>query len=269
MAMWDGLGLFWRFMGISLRGQMQYRASFIMLTIGHFIAAGAEFLAIWALFARFGGLKGWTLAEAALFYGIINIAFAFSEGVGAGFDGFAGMVRSGEFDRVLLRPRSSVLQIAGRECQLRRVGRLGQGLVILVWGATSLGISWTAPRTLLILAAVLGGACLFYGLFILQATMCFWTIESLEIVNTVTYGGVEAAQFPLTIYRQWFRRFFTFVVPLACITYFPALAILGRQDPLGSSIVFQYLAPLIGLAFLGVALRVWQIGVRHYRSTGS
>ena len=265
----SALRLYWRFLGISLRGQMQYRASFVMLSLGHFLATGIDFLAIWALFDRFGGLEGWSLEEAALFYGMIHIAFALAEGIGRGFDTFAGLVRSGDFDRVLLRPRSTALQIAGRECQLLRVGRLTQGLIVMVWGATALSVTWTVSRILLVTVAVLGGACLFIGLLILQATLAFWTIDSLEIVNTVTYGGVNAAQFPLTIYREWFRRLFTFVVPLACVTYFPALAILGREDPLGSSRAFQYLAPLVGLAFLVMALQVWRFGVRHYHSTGS
>ncbi|XXX55556.1 ABC-2 family transporter protein [Sorangium sp. So ce124] len=59
---------------------------------------------------------------------------------------------------------------------------------------------------------------MFYGLLVLQATLCFWTVESLEIMNAWTYGGTEAAQYPLTLYRDWFRRFFTFVVPLASVS---------------------------------------------------
>lgn len=65
------------------------------------------------------------------------------------------------------------------------------------------------------------------------------------------------------------RRVFTFIVPLATINYFPAHAILGRPDPLGSAVLFRRLAPLVGFAFLLVCLGIWQIGVRHYRSTGS
>ena len=58
-------------------------------------------------------------------------------------------------------------------------------------------------------------------------------------------------------------------VPMATVSYFPAIAILRRQDPLGSSVLFQYLSPLIGIGFLVVTLRVWKFGVRHYQSTGS
>jgi len=119
------------------------------------------------------------------------------------------------------------------------------------------------------LFAVIGGACLFAGLFILQATLCFWTTESLEVMNTVTYGGTETAQYPVTIYRKWFRQFFTYVVPLASVTYYPIVYVVGRVDPLGTSTVFQVLAPTIGLVFLVVSLKVWKFGIRHYRSTGS
>ncbi len=253
----------------SVRSQLQYRASFALAALGHLAATGIEFLGLWALFSRFGSLKAWTMAEVALFYGIVHCAFALAEAFARGFDTFNRLVRTGEFDRVLLRPRSTVLQVAGRELQMIRVGRLTQGLAVLLWAAWRLEVSWTAPRIALALAAVGGGACVFTGLFVLQATMCFWTIETLEIMNTMTYGGVEAAQYPLTIYHEWFRRFFTFIVPLACINYFPAHAILGRPDPLGAPPLLYWVGPLFGVAFLLVMLQVWAFGVAHYRSTGS
>jgi ABC-2 type transport system permease protein len=265
----DALRLYTRYVAASLRSQMQYRASFIMLAFGQFLATGVEFLALWAVFDRFGSLQGWTLAEVALFYGIISVAFAIAESVARGFDIFGDLVRSGDFDRFMLRPRSTALQVAGHEVQLMRIGRFSQGLIVLLWATTALGVRWTVPRLALLVASVLGGTCLFVGLFVLQATMAFWTTETLEIWNTVTYGGVETAQYPISIYRPWFRGIFTFVVPLAAVTYFPALPILDRADVLGSPVWFQWLAPLVGVAFLGVALQVWRIGIRHYHSTGS
>ncbi|MBC7236832.1 MAG: ABC-2 family transporter protein [Chloroflexi bacterium] len=263
------LCLYGRYVAISIRSQMQYRASFAMLAAGHFLSTGIEFLGVLVLFDRFGSLQGWGLPEVALFYGMVNVSFAVAEGVGRGFDTFARLVRGGDFDRLLLRPRGTALQVAGQEIDLLRIGRFSQGLFVLVWASMALGVEWNGARIGLLLLAVLGGACFFVGLFVLQATMCFWTTESLEIVNTVTYGGVEAGQFPLSVYRDWLQRLFTFIVPLGLVTYFPAIAILGREDPLGTTRGFQYAAPLIGVAFLCLALRVWRFGERHYRSTGS
>jgi len=265
----DSLRLYFRYVGISLRGQMQYRLSFVMLALGHFVGTGIEILGIWAMFARFKTLGGWTLPEVAMFYGIINVAFALAEGVGRGFDIFPGLVKGGGFDRMLLRPRSTVLQVAAQEVQLMRIGRFSQGMIVLLWAASALNVQWTFGRISLAVFAVLGGTCLFYGLFILQATLAFWTIETLELLNAVTYGGTETGKYPLTIYRPWFRKFFTFVIPLACVSYFPVLVILDRPDPLGSPLWFRCTAPAIGVAFMLVALQIWHFGVRHYRSTGS
>jgi ABC-2 type transport system permease protein len=248
---------------------MQYRASFLMLTVGQLLITGIEFLGIWALFARFGSLRGWTLPEIALFYGIVNVAFAITEGIGRGFDTFPNLVKTGDFDRLLLRPRSTALQVAAQDWQLMRIGRLLQALVVLGWAITALPVVWSPARILLLAAVIGGGVCLFYGLFIFQATLSFWTIESLEIMNTVTYGGTETGQYPLTIYRPWFRLFFTFIVPLAFMNYIPASAILPRADLQGVPAWLAWLAPLAGLLFLFVSLQVWKFGVRHYTSTGS
>jgi len=123
--------------------------------------------------------------------------------------------------------------------------------------------------TLWLLATIAGGVALFTGILILQATLSFWTIESLEVANALTYGGVEASQYPLDVYVRWFREFLIFVVPLACVGYFPVVRILGHHDSLGAPAWLCDVAPLTGFLFLGVALRVWHFGVRHYRSTGS
>jgi ABC-2 type transport system permease protein len=261
--------LYVRLILISMKAQMQYRMSFILMALGQFLITVIEFVTIWAMFERFGNVRGWTIAEIAVFYGMINVSFAISEAFARGFDTFPGMVKNGGFDIVLIRPRSTVLQLLGAEFQLMRIGRLSQGALILFGGAAALNIEWNAARILLLLFAIFGGVCLFSGLFVLCATAAFWTTESLEIFNVLTYGGVETAQYPVTLYRPLFRSFFTFVVPLATINYFPLHAILGRSDPLHSSVLFQCLSPLIGVAFLLVSLQIWRIGVRRYCSTGN
>ena len=137
---------------------------------------------------------------------------------------------------------------------------------MLAWAAAELQVGWPPEKVLLLAAAIAGGACLFSGIMILQATLCFWTIEGLEVMNALTNGGRFAAQYPLSIYRKWFRRFFTGVVPLACVSYYPVLALLGIDDGSGA---LRWLAPAAGPLFLLVCLRVWEFGVRRYRSTGS
>ena len=89
----NGLALYFRYASISIRSQLQYRASFVMQTLGHFLGTGMEFLAIWALFSRFENLKGWQLAEVAFFYGTVNLAFAIADSVTRGFDIVAQLIK--------------------------------------------------------------------------------------------------------------------------------------------------------------------------------
>lgn len=259
--------LYWRLVGASMAAQMQDRAAFVLQAFTGFLVNGIEFIAIAFLFRRFGAMEGWRLPELALLYGLVQISFAIADAISGGFDNFGNMVRSGDFDRLLLRPRPSALLVMATELQLRRVGRFAQGVAVFAWGAPQ--VAWTPAGACLALAAIAGGACLFLGIYVVQATIAFWTIESLEVMNVLTYGGVEQAQYPLSIYRRPIRIFFAAIVPIACINYFPLLAILGRADPLGTPAWFHWIAPLAGPAFLALALAAWHRGERRYASTGS
>ena len=253
----------------SIRSQLQYRASVAMASAGIFLVTAIEFVAVWALFDRVGQIRGWRLPEIALLYGMISITWSVCDAIGRGFDAFGATVKAGDFDRILLRPRSTVLQLLGQELTLRRVGRLSQGLAILGYAAFAGTIDWTLARAVLLAGSIACGVCAFLGLLVLQATSAFWTVDKLEVWNAFTYGGVTMSQYPLPIYRSWFRAVFTYVIPLACVNYFPAVAILGRPEPLGAPPIVGWIAPLAGPAFLAISLQIWRIGVRHYRSTGS
>lgn len=265
----DALRLYRAYAAASIRGQLSYRGSVVMTTIGTFLITASDFVAVWALFDRFGQIRGWTLPEVALLYGMISITWSLCDMFARGFDAFSAMIRAGNFDRVLLRPRSTVLQLLGQELVLRRVGRLVQGLIVLGYAAWAGAIDWTIGRAALLAGSIACGICAFLGLLVLQATSAFWTVDSLEVWNAFTYGGITMSQYPLPIYRSWFRAAFTYAIPLACVNYFPAVAILGRAEPLGAPAIVGWIAPLAGPVFLALSLQVWQIGVRHYRSTGS
>lgn len=264
------VALFIRLAGASLHAQARYPASALLMAVGQFLATGIEVIAVWALFHRFGSVQGWSLGEVALFYGLVNCMFAMADALGRGFDVLGTeFLRTGAFDRLLLRPRPLALQLMGHDLRLSRLGRLLQGLAVLAFATTQAPIDWTPATVALAAWAIAGGVALFLGILVLQGTLAFWTVESLEIANVLTYGGVQAAQYPLALYAQWFRRLLTFAVPLACVAYYPGLAILSHPDPLGAPGWVGWVSPLAGFAFLAAAFGAWRLGLRHYASTGS
>ncbi len=265
----NSLRLYLRYISVSFKAQMQYKVSFVLQTVGHLFGTAIEFFGIWALFSRFNSIGTWTLVEVALFYGMVNVSFACADALGRGFDTFGKLIKSGEFDRLLLRPRSTVLQLLGTEFTLRRMGRFSQGLMVGGWALTTLQIPLTLQTAWLLSVSFVGSVALFLGIVIVQATLTFWTIESLEIMNILTYGGVETAQYPFSIYSHWFQRFFTFFIPLACVSYFPILAVLNKASVFSVPLWFCFISPIAGVLFLLMALQLWKIGERYYCSTGS
>lgn len=258
--------LYGKYILILFKSQMQYRTSFWLLSIGQFLVPFSIFAGLYFLFERFGQIKGWAFHEVALCFAIIHMAFAISECFARGFDSFSSLVGNGDFDRVLVRPRSTVLQVLGSKFEFTRVGRLLQSVIVLCWAISRLSLEWTLLKAVTLVFMVASGVFIFTGIFMLAATMCFWTIQGLEIANIFTDGGREMAQYPLGIYQKWVTRFFTFIIPFGCVNYLPLLYLLDKTS--GNDLPYM-LAPAAGILFILPCLLVWRIGVRHYRSTGS
>lgn len=269
----DGLSadisLYGRFVAARLRAQMQYRTSFFVMIVVTFLGLTTEFLAVLILFNQFGDLAGWSVGEVALLYGLASIAFGISEMVGAGFDLFPQMIRRGEFDQVLLRPAGTFTQVMAADFQLRRLGRVFQGLGALSLALYWTSIDWTPEKVLFLIVVLLSGAVMFLSLFVVGATLCFWAVQSSELINILTNGGTELTSFPLPIYHELMQRFFTFIVPLAFVSYFPSLYLLDRPEGRDLPGWLPFLSPLAALCMAVVARVAWGYGVRHYRSSGS
>lgn len=262
-----GLRVYAALLRASLRGQWRYRASVAFDGLGYFIVFWSEFAALWILFAHFGGLAGWTVPELMVCYGLAHLGYSLSELVARGFEFLAPLARTGGYDRLLLRPVSTVVQLLGYEFALHRFGRLAQSLAVLVWGLSRLGNPVTASDVVLLGLAAAGGGALFSGLYVLQGCVGMKTLQNIEVFNILTNGGPEVAQVPMAIYPRPFRLFYTWVVPLAGVCYYPLLTCLGRSD--GVLQWAGWCGPMGGFAFFGLALLVFRRVEKSYVSTGS
>lgn len=258
--------LYFNYMSILFRSEMQYRTSFILLSIGQFFVPFFAFVAIFFLFQRFSNIGGWTLYEVSLCYSVTHLAFSLSQCFARGFDAFSNLILKGDFDRILVRPRGTIIQVMGSRFEFSRIGRLIQSIIVLVFSLNNLNIEWDIYKVLTLVFMVPSGVFIFSGIYMLGATMCFWTIEGLEIVNVFTDGGREISQYPLSIYNEWIRKFFTFVIPFGTINYLPLMFILDKA--VGSKLLYM-LTPLFGLMFIIPCTLIWNFGVKHYKSTGS
>jgi ABC-2 type transport system permease protein len=251
-------------------GQAQYKANLILDITTYFFVTGLEFVTVLLFFVRFPTLLGWHVGEVALLAGVMSISFGLAEMIGAGIDDFALIIRRGEFDRVLLRPVGVFMQVFGSDFRLRRLGRLTQGVLACIVALHLLpDLRWTGEKVLVLVLSIASGAAIFITVLLLGATVCFWTIETTELTNILTYGGREMLSYPLTIYHQLLQRFFLFIVPVAFGSYIPVCYLLDRPLPFGLPLAFAFAAPGAALVFALVGGYVWRFGVHHYQSTGN
>jgi ABC-2 type transport system permease protein len=263
------VGLYLALMRAQISAQAQYRVSFGLQIVGHFLATFTDFIVVLLLFQRFPSIAGWSLGEVALLYGLGGLAFGISELLCGGFDNLSRMIRLGTFDRVLTRPVGTFTQVLASDIQFRRFGRIVQGLVSLALATSWLDVTWSGPKVLVAVSAVASGVAIFTAIWVIGAAITFWTVETSEVTQVFTYGGQLLISYPMSIYAGGLRRFFTFVVPLVFVAYLPCLFILERPDPLGLPPLLQVCSPVVALAFLLAARVCWALGVRHYQGTGS
>lgn len=255
-------------MCMNLKSIAQYRASFLMQNIAQFVMVGGEFLAVVVLMTRFASAGQWSADEIMFFWGVMQFTFALCECLGRGISTFAYYVGSGDFDTMLLRPRPLMQQVMGHRLDPRRLGGMIVGGGAIALSCARLNIPWTAERLGLTLAAAVGGFFLILGLFLIEATVSFFSVRSIEMVNVLTYGGRATCQYPSDLYPRPLRILFTWVAPFALSMHLPISYVLGK--PLFHvPTALVWVAPLAGPLFFLMMTRVWYVGVRHYRSTGT
>ncbi|HET9142390.1 ABC transporter permease [Actinophytocola sp.] len=252
-----------------IRAQTQYRLSFALDTVAAALITLLDVITVFLLLSVRGELGGFGPREVLLITGIAALAFPLADLAVGNIERLRHYVRTGLFDAVLVRPLSALLQLLAMDFAPRRFGRVVQGLLIYLIALVVAGIDWTPARVLLAVLAPVAGAVFFGSLFVAGATVAFWWIESGELANSFTYGGRDLTSYPITMYGDVFRRVVVFGLGFAFVAYLPALALLGRPDPLGTPAWLHWCSPVIAaLAATGAGL-LWRTGIRHYRSTGS
>ena len=261
--------LYCRSMAMLIKSQLQYPVSFLLQTLAQLVMEGGEMLAVILIIDRFSGLKQWGAGDIYFFFGLMSVSFYLTEIFGRGVTGnFPYMVRTGQLDTVLLRPRGVLTQVLCSAADPRRIACIAVGTVSLVIGSRMAPVAWTPAKALLLAESIFFSFWLLLGLFMVEAILSIHSVKSVELANALTYGGRSACEYPSDIYPRPLRVLFTVIAPFALVMHVPASAILGK--PLfGWPMWAAFVTPLAGLAVFGIMYLLFRKAMRFYRSTGS
>lgn len=246
----------------------QYRSDFLIdAVLGLFWVVAATM----PLFVVYGGdvnsgkqgIPGWTFGETLLVVACFTTLQAVLDGViNPGLAAVVDHIRQGTLDFILLKPADSQFLVSTARFQLWRVSGLLHAGVVFGVAFHEIGRAPSAGGVLVALLLLVLATLLLYSMWILIVSTAFIVVK----VDNLTYlftSIFDAARWPSSVFRGAMKFVFTFVIPLAVMTTFPAEALLGRLDwaTLGASI-------LGSLAFVGVARAVWLRSIKHYTSAG-
>lgn len=258
------LKLYLKFFSIQVKTLLEYKKSFIFSIIGQIISSFFSLISIYFLFNKFGNIEGFTFENVLICFIVSYVGFSAAECFFRGFDQFDKMISNGEFDRILTRPRGLIFQVLASKIEFEKLGKLIAAfltLIILLYANPEL---LKLDKIITIILMILGTIIIYASLFIMKGGICFFTTQSLEIMNIFTDGARDLTQYPLSIFHKYIRNFFTYILPLAFVNYFPLLYVIGKAEN-----KIYMICPIISILFIIPCYIVWKIGVKKYKSTGS
>lgn len=257
--------IYGRFIKMNFLSALEYKGWWLMV-IQTAVVAATDPIGTLFLFSRFGGIGVWTMERILLIYAMAVTSYGFAESFLRGFDYFPWhMLRSGNFDRLMLRPRYLFTQVAGSFFHIHRLSRPVTGVAVICWTLARQNIAPTPRSVALLVSALLGGSLVYAGVFVLSSGVAFYTIKALDWIYLLTNASYQVTRIPVEHMPKLLWGVFTFLMPMLVISYYPASVICGWGEPLWKGL----LALPAGAAFMGASLLVWRVGVRHYKSTGS
>ncbi|MBI3180664.1 MAG: ABC-2 family transporter protein [Myxococcales bacterium] len=243
---------------------VQYRSDFFIDGVISLFWTATAIVPLLVVFQDRALLQDWSMAEAMVVTGWFVFLNAILEGgINPGLQAVVEQIRKGTLDFVLLKPADSQFLVSTSRFQLWRVSNLLAAAAIFIFAFHRMGrlpsLGGILASALLLVAAT----AVLYSLWILTVSAAFFVVK----VDNLTYlfGSIfDAARWPATVFRGVVRFVFTFVIPLALMTTYPAEALLGRLE--ASKLLFSLLG---AAAFTALARWVWMRSIAHYTSASS
>lgn len=267
MIVATNLSLCWSLIRASVRGQMQYRLSFLLDVLGGMFFQGIGIVFVWALLSQFQAVGGWALAEVAMLYGFRLTAHGLYMVPFSQVYSIDQTVRDGTWDRFLVRPMPAFLQLMFSAMRVTVIGDLVGGLAILIAAMSRLDIDWTPEKAAMLVLGLLGGAMVDGAFQIGSASFTFRFLDTmpLRIIFDDTFS--RFGNYPLSMMNRGAQMFLTWIVPMAFIAYLPVASILGKRTIFPGWL--GWLAFPMGALFFAAAVWLFLRSSRNYQSSGT
>lgn len=249
-----------------LKTLMEYKADFLIGMMSFLLVQSSNIIFMSLIFARIPDLNGWTYYEVLFIYGFSQLPrgldHLFTDNLWLVSNSY---VRTGEFDKYLLRPINPLFHIISERFQPDAFGEIVVGVVITTFAYINLGLHFTMIQWLLFIVAVMTGTVIYTTIKLLGASLALWTKRSRHFLSII-YSLADFASYPLSIFSTIIKVVLTFIIPFAFVAFIPASVLLGRAEFDHAILIGAAVAAILWcIAYYGV----WKRGLKSYESVGN
>jgi ABC-2 type transport system permease protein len=242
-----------------------YRGDFLISLIASFAATVFGLFFVVVLFQKVPQLAGWRFEEVLFLYGFSLIPYGLFSVISANLYEFGNTyIIEGKFDRILLRPISSLFQILFETFRIESFQEVATGVFCMVWASHQLHTVWTPWKISMFVFFAACAAVIYISVFLILTTVSFWFEDRIG-VHPPVWNVIAFGRYPLSIYNGVVRFFLCWIIPFGLASFYPSVKMLGRTV----SPEYAPLVPVVAFAFLTIAISLWNMGTRRYSSTGS
>lgn len=245
--------------------RISYRGDFFISLATSFAATLFSLGFVYFLFRKSPLLAGWNFYEVLFLWGFTQIPYGLFNVISLNLYEFGNTyIIEGKFDRVLLRPVSSLFQVLFENFRIESLQEVVTGSFCMWWATGELGVRWSPAKFGMLAFYGICAGIIYVSIFLLLSTVSFWFEDRIG-VHPPVWNVIAFGRYPLSIYSGAVQFFLCWIIPFGLASYYPSVRMLGR------TVTPEYIAyvPVVALVFLAIAVSVWNSGTRHYSSTGS
>lgn len=247
-----------------LKSKMSYRADFFISCIGMLFVNISGYLSVWIIFQNFSSIDGWDYYEMLFLYAFFLIAITPGQCLLDNNWNLKEHIYSGEFIKYCVKPINIFFYYNSELCDVKGIVQGIIGVILLCYSWVKLAIPITILSLLKAIIGLLGASLCMMGILNFSAATSFYIMKS-SIIMRLAFQFKDYAKYPITIFNGIIRFIFTFIFPVAFISYYPSLFIINPE----SASFLSYVSPIFGGGFFYLSYKFWMNGAKTYSGTGT
>jgi ABC-2 type transport system permease protein len=245
----------WALVSTNIKSSLSLRGSFFLQLVFMTINNLVFFSIWWIFFNRFPEVAGWSLREVEAMYGFTAGAFGLSVIFGGGVSELGRMIVDGELDSYLTQPKNVLLQTIASKSRASGWGDLITALVLL---AMSGYLNWKTVPVIFVL--LICSAFIFLSSFVIAQSLAFWLGPIQNLARQLSEFVITFSVYPQTIFPFFFKIVLFTIIPAGFIGFLPV-------EVMRNFGILSFIGTIAASSiYIGLALMVFQRGLRHYES---